>query len=86
MLIAHHLDALGFLRRGHGSLAAWFALGIVAFSIPSGAIVRRLSAKRTLLLSLAGYAACVTIFPGLHSYRAIAAARVLDGASRSASG
>jgi MFS family permease len=79
-LIAHHLDARGFTKSQMGSLAAWFALGIVSFSIPAGAIVRRVSAKRTLMVCLAGYAVCVSIFPWLRSYEAIAAARVLDGA------
>ena len=79
-LIAHHLDARGFSKGEMGSLAAWFALGIVSFSIPAGAIVRRFSAKHTLVVSLAGYAVCVTVFPWLRSYEAIAAARVLDGA------
>jgi MFS family permease len=79
-LIAVHLDARGFAKTQIGSLAVWFALGLVSFSIPAGAILRRVSAKATLMVSLAGYAACVAVFPWLHSYQAIAAARVLDGA------
>jgi MFS family permease len=79
-LIAHHLDGRGFTKGQMGSLAAWFALGIVAFSLPAGAILRRVPAKIALLVSLSGYAVCVTVFPWLRSYEAIAAARVLDGA------
>jgi MFS family permease len=79
-LTSLHLDALHFTRGDIGGLAAWFALGIVLLSLPAGALIRRFSARAVLLTSLVGYAACVTAFPHLHSYRAIAAARVLDGA------
>jgi len=79
-LTSLHLDARHFTRGDIGGLAAWFALGIVALSIPAGALIRRFSARAVLLTSLLGYAACVTTFPHLLSYRAIAAARVLDGA------
>lgn len=78
-LTAHHLDAHGYTKTQMGSLAAWFALGIVTFSIPSGAIVRRFSAKKTLLSSLAGYAVSVTVFPWLSTYAAVAGIRFLDG-------
>ena len=63
-----------------GSLAAWFALGIVLFSLPAGASVRRLGAKRTLLACLAGYAVSVAVFPWLSAFPALAAARFFDGA------
>ena len=79
-LTSLHLDARHFTRGDIGGLAAWFALGIVALSIPAGALIRRFSARAVLLTSLVGYAACVTAFPHLEGYRAIAAARVLDGA------
>jgi MFS family permease len=79
-LIALFLDGRGFGKQAIGGLAAWFASGIVAFSLPAGLLVRRLSAKRTLLLSLAGYAVAVGIFPFLNSYSALALARFADGA------
>jgi len=79
-LIAHHLDLRGFTKPDMGSLASWFALGIVSFSLPMGGLIRRLSAKTTLVLSLSGYAASVTLFPGLTSFTAIAADRFMDGA------
>lgn len=79
-LTSLHLDARHFTRGDIGGLAAWFALGIVALSIPAGALIRRFSARAVLLTSLLGYAACVTAFPHLLGYRAIAAARVFDGA------
>jgi MFS family permease len=79
-VIALHLDARGFSKSDIGQLAAFFASGIVAMSIPVGALLRRLSAKATLTASLFGYAICVGVFPLLRSYEAIAVARFFDGA------
>jgi predicted MFS family arabinose efflux permease len=79
-VIALHLDARGFSKAEIGQLAAIFASGIVAMSIPVGAVLRRLSAKTTLTASLLGYAAAVGIFPLLRSFAAIAVARFFDGA------
>lgn len=78
-VIALHLDARGFTKSDIGQLAAFFASGIVAMSLPAGALLRRFSAKITLTASLLGYAATVGLFPLLHSYSAIAFARFLDG-------
>lgn len=79
-LTALHLDAIGFTKEQIGSLAAWFAGGIVAMSLPAGALVRRFSAKRTLVLCLAGYALTVTLFPFQPTYARVAAVRFVDGA------
>ena len=79
-VISLHLDALGFHKEAIGGLAAWFASGIVLLAIPAGKLVRAFGGKRTLTASLLGYAASVTIFPLLHSFAAIAAARFIDGA------
>ncbi len=79
-VIALHLDARGFSKSDIGQLAAFFASGIVAMSLPVGALLRRFSAKVTLTAALAGYAICVGVFPLLHGYRAIALARFFDGA------
>ena len=79
-VIALFLDAHGFGKLAIGKLAAWFAGGIVAFSLPMGPLVRRFSAKHMLAISLAGYAAAVTAFPFMHSFWAIAALRFFDGA------
>lgn len=78
-LTALHLDAIGFTKAQIGSLAAWFAAGIVAMSLPAGALVRRFSAKRTLVLCLAGYAVTVALFPFQESYGRVAAIRFVDG-------
>jgi MFS family permease len=79
-LIAHHLDLRGFTKSQMGSLASWFALGIVTLSLPMGSLIQRFSAKTTLVAALVGYAGSVTLFPMLTSYPAVAADRFLDGA------
>jgi MFS family permease len=79
-VLAVYLDQRGFDKEAIGELAAWFAAGIVALSLPMGALVRRFSAKVTLAASLLGYAVTVGIFPLLDSYAAIAAVRFFDGA------
>src|SRR3954471_14857315 len=79
-VIALFLDAHGFGKLAIGKLAAWFAAGIVAFSLPMGPLVRRFSAKYVLCASLAGYAAAVVLFPFTHAFWALAALRFFDGA------
>jgi MFS family permease len=78
-ILALYLDARGLGKTEIGSLAAWFALGIVCFSIPIGYLIRRFSARTTLIASLAGYAVSVTVFPFLPTYAAMVADRFLDG-------
>lgn len=63
-----------------GQLASWFGFGIVSFAIPSGAIIRRFSARNTLAICILGYALMIGVFPFLEDYTTIAACRYLDGA------
>ena len=79
-LVALFLDGGGYTKKDIGSLAVWFALGIVALSLPMGAVIRRLSARAVLIGSLFGYAAAVAAFPLMPSFGAIAGVRFLDGA------
>lgn len=83
-LLAVFLDERGFTKEDIGSLAAWFAAGIVALSLPMGALIRRFSARATLIASLLGYAMTVAAFPSLtrtpDSFALAAAVRFLDGA------
>ncbi len=74
------LSSNGFKETDIGKLAAWFAGGIVAFSLPMGPLARRYSNKKLLALSLAGYALAIALFPFLSSFEAIAALRFFDGA------
>jgi MFS family permease len=69
-----------FPKRDIGRLAAVFAFGIVAMSLPMGALIRRFSAKATLTASLLGYSLTVSAFPLLDDFATIAAVRFLDGA------
>jgi len=79
-VIGRFLTTHGVSKLAIGQLAAWFAAGIVAFSLPMGPLTRRFSAKYVLALSLAGYAAAVALFPFTHTFWALAALRFFDGA------
>jgi len=79
-VIGRYLTTHGVSKLAIGQLAAWFAAGIVAFSLPMGPLVRRFSAKHMLALSLAGYAAAVVLFPFTHTFWALAVLRFFDGA------
>ena len=79
-VIGRYLTTHGVSKLQIGQLAAWFAAGIVALSLPMGPLVRRFSAKYVLALSLAGYAAAVVLFPFTHTFWALATLRFFDGA------
>ncbi len=81
-LLAIHLDDRGYSKESIGTLAAWFALGIVGFSLPMSAFIKRVSAKTTLVAALLLYACTVAVFPFVtRSFVAAVAVRVLDGAA-----
>lgn len=79
-LTALFLSAHGYTKRDIGSLAAFFASGIVVMALPAGALIRRFSGKRVLLTAMAVYAGCVAAFPFCHGYFQVAGVRFLDGA------
>jgi MFS family permease len=79
-LMALHLDAHGFGKTAMGGIAAVFAAGICALSLPMGSILRKVSAKVTLVACLFGYALCVSTFPYLETFLGVAVARFFDGA------
>jgi MFS family permease len=79
-VLAIHLDKHGIPKIAMGGLAAAFAFGIVSTAVPAGAAVQRFGAKTTLLVALAGYAACVAAFPFLGTTTALSIARFFDGA------
>lgn len=62
-----------------GELASFFALGLVLFAAPSGAVIRRVSARWTLAVSIVGYGVMIGIIPLLASYSALALDRFVDG-------
>lgn len=73
------LHTRGYTKEDIGTLAAFFASGIVALSLPMGSIIKRYSARKTLIGALVGYALAVGTFPFLHRFPALAAVRVFDG-------
>lgn len=79
-VLALWLDAHEYAETDIGSLAAFFAAGIVIGSIPSGWIVRKVGGKRVLVTCLAVFAAVVGAYSVVTSYQGIAALRVIDGA------
>jgi MFS family permease len=80
-VIAVFLTAHGYRETDIGSLAAWFAGGIMITAVASGWLVGKFGAKRILVAALLTYATTVTLFPFAPSYASIAALRVLDGAA-----
>lgn len=74
-----HLDRENFSKEDIGSLALFFAAGLVLFSMPVGGLIRRFGSKATLTAALAGYALCVGVFPFMKTFATIAAVRFLDG-------
>ena len=80
-VIAVFLTARGYKETDIGSLAAWFAAGIMSTALASGWLVGKFSAKVVLVAALFTYATTVTLFPFAPSYGAIAALRFFDGAA-----
>lgn len=80
-VIAKFLEAHGYGKQQTGTLAIWFAGGIVAMSLPSGALIRRFGGKAVMIAGLIGYAIVTGIFPLVGtSFFALGALRALDGA------
>lgn len=75
------LTARGYPETQIGSLAAWFAAGIMATAIASGHLVGKFRAKNVLVAALFLYATTVALFPFAGSYRSIAGLRFFDGSA-----
>ncbi|MFO0761320.1 MAG: MFS transporter [Byssovorax sp.] len=80
-VLAVFLGNRGFGKTEIGLLGTAFGLGLICFSLPMGALIRRFSARATLIASLVVYIGAVVVFPFLDSLRAMALVRFLDGAS-----
>jgi MFS family permease len=80
-VISVFLTARGYHETDIGTLAAWFAAGIMLTAIGSGTLVERLGAKAVLVVALFTYATTVALFPFAPNYTAIAALRFFDGAA-----
>lgn len=79
-VLAIYLDARGFAKSTIGSLAVWFALGIVLTAVPASSIIRWLRPKGALVAGLLGYGCTLATFPFVDEYVAFAGLRFLDGA------
>jgi len=80
-VISVFLNERGYSETNIGSLAAWFAAGIMAMAIASDSLVKRFSAKAVLVAALFTYATTVLLFPFAPNYAAISALRFVDGAA-----
>jgi MFS family permease len=80
-VISVFLTARGYRETDIGTLAAWFAAGIMLTAVASGSLVEKLGAKLVLVIALFTYATTVALFPFAPSYAAIAALRFFDGAA-----
>jgi predicted MFS family arabinose efflux permease len=80
-VISVFLSERGYTETDIGSLAAWFAAGIMAMAIASDFLVKRFSAKVVLVAALFTYATTVALFPFAPNYSAMGALRFVDGAA-----
>lgn len=80
-VIAVFLDDRGYGETDIGSLASWFAGGIMATALASSSLVGKFGSKRVLAAGLLTYAVTVSLFPFAPNYASIAALRVVDGAA-----
>jgi MFS family permease len=61
-------------------MAAFFSIGIAACAVPMGMLVRKLSPRIVLAISLLGYGLAVAVFPFMPGFGGLAGARAFDGA------
>lgn len=61
-------------------MAAFFSIGIAACAVPMGILVRKLSPRIVLAISLLGYGLAVAVFPFMPGFGGLAGARAFDGA------
>jgi MFS family permease len=75
------LEARGYTKTDIGKLAVIFAAGLACFALPVGRIIKRLTARTTLIAATLGYAAAIALFPYVvHDFWLAAAVRFVDGA------
>jgi MFS family permease len=78
-IVAVFLESRGVDKLAIGSLAIFFAGGIALGSLPAGALVKRFTPKRVLVVALLGFATAAILFPLGKSFAAYATARFFDG-------
>jgi MFS family permease len=81
-IMAVFLDERGYSYTDIGAFASWSALGLVSFSLPAGACIRKYSARATLLVGLVVYSVSVAVFPLVaDSFWPAVGVRFVDGAA-----
>lgn len=71
----HHYD-----KPTIANLATFFSVGIAAFAVPMGLMIRRLSPRVVLMIAMAGYGTAVAVFPFMAGFFGLAVSRAFDGA------
>lgn len=71
----HHYD-----KPTIANLATFFSVGIAAFAVPMGLMIRKLSPRVMLAIALAGYGTAVALFPFMPGFFGLAISRAFDGA------
>jgi MFS family permease len=75
------LEARGYTKERIGDLAVIFAAGVASFALPVGRIIKRASARTTLIVATLGYAVVIALFPYVvKSFWLAAVVRFIDGA------
>lgn len=62
------------------NLATFFSVGIAAFAVPMGLMVRKLTPRVVLMIALLGYGIAVAAFPFMPGFLGLALSRAFDGA------
>lgn len=70
----------GYDEPAIAGMASFFSIGIAACAVPMGMLVRKLTARVVLAISLLGYGLSVAVFPFMPNFFGLAGARGFDGA------
>lgn len=71
----HHYD-----KPTIANLATFFSVGIAAFAVPMGLMIRKLSPRAVLAIAMVGYGLAVAVFPFVPGFFGLAISRAFDGA------
>lgn len=79
-IVSLYLTERGYDEPTIAGMAAFFSIGIAACAVPMGILVRKLSPRIVLAISLLGYGLAVAVFPFMPGFAGLAGARAFDGA------
>ncbi|MDP3273998.1 MAG: MFS transporter [Deltaproteobacteria bacterium] len=78
-VLSLYLRGRGQTADAIGSLSSYFAMGVIACSLPVGTMISRMGARPVLAGGLLGYSLVTAALPWLNGFWPIALARALDG-------